>query len=134
KFLILRDQVRKRVGFGELCNLIRGVHAQWRPAKVWIEGEKLGWAVWDELKGQMPIECLPPGCRDKATRAAPLIVKLERGEVFLPRHNTTWRPELEQEFLAWTGHERQPADQIDAAAYAAIVAANLPHQTVRAGL
>jgi len=131
KYLILRDQARKRVGFNDLCTMIRELHAEWRPAKVWIEGEKLGWAVWDELRGEMPIECLKTDCQDKATRAAPLIIKLGRGEIFLPQHNTTWRPELERELLAWTGKEREAADQIDAAAYAAIVAGDAPHKPIR---
>ena len=47
---------------------------------------------------------------------------LKRGEVFLPRLENHWRPILEAEWLSWTGDERQQADQIDAAAYAAILA------------
>jgi phage terminase large subunit-like protein len=70
----------------------------------------------------LPIDCLSPQGKDKVTRAATLLVKLERGEIFLPRHNSTWLSALEAEWLAWTGDARQPADQIDAAAYAAIVA------------
>jgi hypothetical protein len=45
--------------------------------------------------------------------------KLEQGEVFFPLANATWVVELEQEFLSWTGLPDEPADQIDAAAYAA---------------
>jgi hypothetical protein len=56
---------------------------------------------------------------------------LERGEIYLPRYETTWRPSLEAEFLAWTGDDRQPSDQIDAAAYAALVAQNEPATAIR---
>ena len=131
KFLILREEVRRRVGFSDLCALVRHVHARWQPEQIWIEGEKLGVAVCDVLRGELPIECLSTRSKDKATRAGPLLMKLERGEVFLPKHNTTWRLLLEGELLAWTGDERQAADQIDAAAYAAIVAERRMQRAVR---
>jgi predicted phage terminase large subunit-like protein len=131
KFLLLRHQERRRVGFSRLCDLIREVRAAWRPERVFIEGEKLGRAVQDILYGEMPIQCVSPGVKDKATRAGPLIVKLEQGEVFLPKYNTTWRPKFEAELLAWTGDERQAADQIDAAAYAAIVVGERKGGTIR---
>jgi phage terminase large subunit-like protein len=120
KFLVLRHQLRVRVGFDGLCKAIRETHRAWRPEMVYIEGEKLGRAAHDTLKDELPIECLSTQCKDKATRAGPLVIKLERGEIFLPRHENSWRPELEAELLAWTGDERQVADQVDAAAYAAI--------------
>jgi phage terminase large subunit-like protein len=122
RFLLLRAQLRERAGFPRLCEMIRTVHARFRPERLWIEGEKLGRAAVDTLGRELPIDCLGTQGKDKVTRAAALIVKLERGEVFLPRHNSTWLPALEAEWLAWTGDARQPADQIDAAAYAAIVA------------
>jgi phage terminase large subunit-like protein len=59
--------------------------------------------------------------RDKLTRAAPLILKFEQGEILLPQLNTTWRLDFEAELLSWTGRDDQPSDQIDAAAYAAII-------------
>jgi len=122
QFLILRHQERKQVGFGELCGLVERVYREWSPTRLYIEGEKLGRAVVDQLGRDLPISCLPIGVQDKATRAGKLIVKLERGEIFLPRLENSWRPILEAEWLSWTGDERQHADQIDAAAYAAILA------------
>ena len=56
---------------------------------------------------------ISPGVNDKATRAGPLTIKMERGEVFLPKYDTAWRPKFEAELLAWTGDLRQPSDQID---------------------
>jgi hypothetical protein len=97
KFLLLRHQVRVRVGFDGLCRTIREVFAEWRPERVWIEGEKLGQAACDVLRESMPIECLRTGGQDKVTRAGRLLLKLERGEIFLPRHETSWRPALEAE-------------------------------------
>lgn len=128
RFLILRHQVRVRVAFADLCAMIVTAAAQWRPDRIGIEGEKLGKAAADQLKRQLTVECLPTRGQDKVTRAGKLLIKFQRGEIFLPKHETTWRPGLEAEFLAWTGNERQASDQIDAAAYAAILAEDgLPH-------
>jgi phage terminase large subunit-like protein len=133
KFLLLRHQRRVRVGFDGLCKVIREAHQAWGPERIYIEGEKLGQAAHDMLKDEMPIECLSTECADKATRAGPLVMKLERGEIFLPRHENSWRPGFEAELLAWTGDERQVADQIDAAAYAAIVVEQRGPQVIRMG-
>jgi phage terminase large subunit-like protein len=54
----------------------------------------------------------------KVERATPLLNKLEKGEVFLPRYNNQWLSDLEGEWLSWTGLAEETADQIDAAAYA----------------
>jgi hypothetical protein len=56
---------------------------------------------------------------------------MERGEIFLPRHETSWRPKFEQELLAWTGDEHEVNDQIDAAAYAANQLGEDPHGPIR---
>ena len=47
---------------------------------------------------------------------------MSKGEVFLPRDNNDWLAAFKTELLSWTGSDRQPSDQIDAAAYAAIIA------------
>ena len=138
KYLFLRHQWRGRVGFDGLCKVLRGVHENWRPERIWIENEKLGQATVDLLHADLPVETISTSGRDKVTRAAPLILKFERGEVLLPLLNTTWRQDFEAELLSWTGRDDQPCDQIDAAAYAAIAAATnltgvltLHHLTVR---
>jgi phage terminase large subunit-like protein len=116
--LILRHVKRERVGFDGLCSLLRHTYRTWRPQKIWIENEKLGQAACDVLRRELPIACIGTLGRDKLTRAAPLIVKLERGEIFLPRVENSWLMDLETEWLTWSGLEDEPADQIDAAAYA----------------
>ena len=67
----------------------------------------------------MPLECIGTGDCDKVTRAVPLIVRLEHGEILLPLHDNGWRSTLEAEWLGWTGLPDEVCDQIDAAAYAA---------------
>ncbi|MEX2175759.1 MAG: hypothetical protein WD872_15450 [Pirellulaceae bacterium] len=121
RFLILRHQVRERVGFDGLCALLRKLNDEWEPERIWIENEKLGQASVDVLQTEMPIECIRTRGRDKSARASRLIDKLQRGEIYLPKYDTAWRPAFEAELLSWTGRDDQPADQIDAAAYAAIV-------------
>ncbi len=123
--LLLRHQVRERVGFDGLCRMLTEIHQQWRPGSLWIENEKLGQAAVDVLGKRLPLRCISTQGRDKIARAAMLLDKLQRGEVWLPQHDLQWRPLLESEWLAWTGDPLEPADQIDAAAYAAILASRI---------
>jgi predicted phage terminase large subunit-like protein len=123
QFLLLRDQVRERVAFDGLVSIVRAVHARWAPQRIWIEDEKLGNAAVSILAREgLPIEVIRTQGRDKVARASDLILNMERGEIFLPKFDNRWRPAFEAELLAWSGHPDQPSDQIDAAAYAAILA------------
>ena len=122
KYLFLRHSWRGRVGFDGLVKVIREITRAWRPERLWIENEKLGQAAVDILHPELPLETVGTAGRDKITRAAPLILQFERGEILLPQLNTTWRLDFEAELLSWTGRDDQPSDQIDAAAYAAIIA------------
>jgi len=131
--LILRHVVRRRVGFDGLCALLREAQRNWRCGKLLIENEKLGQAAVDVLRGELPICTIATRGRDKVARAAPLIAKLERGEVFLPRYENSWRGELEAEWLSWTGLDDETTDQIDAAAYAVQAASMQTPASVRVG-
>jgi len=119
--MILRHQFRGRVGFDGLCAELRRAQKAWRADAVWIENEKLGQAAVDVLSREMRIACIPTRGRDKLTRASVLLLKLEQGEVFLPKEAVSWRGDFESELLSWTGDPEEPSDQIDAAAYAAQV-------------
>jgi predicted phage terminase large subunit-like protein len=126
RHLILLHQARQHVSISGLYKLIRNIHADWKPERIWIEDEKLGHAVVTEFRKQsevqsVPIDLVPTQCRDKPVRAATLANKMEAGHIFLPKNDDAWRPGFEAELLAWTGDKREPSDQIDAAAYAAIV-------------
>jgi predicted phage terminase large subunit-like protein len=118
RFRVLRHVWRQRVGFDGLCRAIQQMHREWQPSEMLIENEKLGQAAVDMLGRQLPLRAVATGGRDKVTRAAGLITRMERGEVFLPRHESSWRCEFEAELLAWTGLPEETSDQIDAAAYA----------------
>jgi phage terminase large subunit-like protein len=130
RWLLLRHQHRARLGFDELCRAIVEVHRRWQPERLVIEQEKLGQAAIDALGKQLPLEPISTGGKDKVARAGPLMLMFERGEVFLPKHESTWRPGFEAELLAWTGTDREPSDQIDAAAYAAQIVATNSHEPI----
>lgn len=119
--LVLRDVRRQRVGFEGLCHLLRDIYRTWRPSRMYIEREKLGQAAVDVLANELPLETISPSGQDKVERAAPLLVKLERGEIWLPRE-APWLAAYQSELLAWSGHPHETADQIDASSYAAQVA------------
>ena len=123
KFMVLRHQFRGKVGFNDLCEALLGVHREFEPRQTYIENEKLGVAAVDVLRRKMPIRTIATQGKDKVSRAGKLLNKLERGEIFLPLYNADWKPGLESEWLAWTGDKNEPADQIDAAAYAVIATA-----------
>ncbi len=118
-YMFLRHVWRERVGFDGLCDGLRRLYREWSPSRMMIENEKLGQAAWDVLHYDLPIECCATGGKDKVIRAAPLMNKLERGEVFLPKYNNEWLPDLESEWLGWSGQPDETCDQIDTAAYAA---------------
>jgi hypothetical protein len=121
--MLLRHVERVRVDFAELCQLLRRVYLAWRPAAIYIEEEKLGRAAFDILSPYgLPIETISPRGKDKVVRASQLLTRLARCEVRLPREPLPWLADLESEWLRWTGLPEEVCDQIDAAAYAAMIA------------
>jgi len=131
KFLFLRHVWRDRVNWDGLKAGVRRTLSAWHPKTTFIENAHHGPPLYQELRTEFRVRLADPvtkrmrgqgGVPGKVERATPLLTKLEQGEVFLPLANATWLVELEQEFLSWTGLPDEPADQIDAAAYAAIYA------------
>lgn len=132
QFLFLRHVWRERVAWEGLKAGIQYTLRQWQPRRVLIENAHHGPPLAAELTNEFPTELVSPcpggvrgesGKPGKLERATKLLDKLEKGEIFLPRFNNQWLPELEAEWLAWTGLEEETSDQIDAAAYAARYAA-----------
>lgn len=117
--MALRHTWRERAGFEQLCQAMLETYREWKPAGLWIENEKLGQAAVDLLRRKIPINTIATKGQDKVARAARWIVMLEQGRVFLPKWENGWLHPLEAEWLAWTGHPNDAADQIDPAAYAA---------------
>jgi len=127
QYLFLRHVWRDRVAWDGLKSAVRHTLTQWRPSRVLIENAHHGPPLASELHGfsTQLVSPAPSSLRGeegkpgKLERATELINKLEKGEVFLPRYNNQWLPELEYEWLTWTGLDDETSDQVDAAAYAA---------------
>jgi phage terminase large subunit-like protein len=126
-FLFLRHVWRDRVNWDGLKAGVRMTLNEWNPSRVLVENAHHGPPLASEL-ADFPVELVNPvsdsmrgqsGLPGKVERATQLLNKLEKGEVFLPRHNNHWLPDLEAEWLAWTGLDDETADQVDAAAYVA---------------
>ena len=114
------DVWRKRVEFTDLLAGFREVYKR-HGKRIIVENKHFGPAVYSMLRGEMPITTIDPGTKGKTERAAPLCNMLERGEVFLPKHNAGWKADLEAEWLSFTGLDEETSDQVDVASYAAII-------------
>jgi len=136
-WLFLRHVWRDKVGFNALVQAVRdqcGRQSVWKPRRIHIEDAHFGRPIMALLGPQgegLAIETLKTitgdnkgesGRPGKVERSTQLQIMLERGQVFLPQFENSWRPELEGEWLAWTGDPEEVNDQVDAASYAAIVA------------
>jgi len=109
------------VGYTAIRDAIENIHYIWKPSMTHVENKAMGPAVVDDLKRKMPIQMISSGIVDKVVRAAPFTNMLEAGQVYLPKHEGTWRFDLESEWLRWMGLKDETNDQIDMASYAAIV-------------
>lgn len=117
--LILRAAYHERLAFDRLLARLREIHQSYDPDVMYIENEKIGKAAVSVLKGKIPLQLVKNEGKSKIERAADLLRKLERGEVFIPQEKSTGVARLAQELLRWNGRDSKDCDQIDAAAYAA---------------
>jgi hypothetical protein len=125
-YLVLREAYHESLSFGELCRRIEFLAKKEPISKsVHIENEKFGVAAFESLKDLVPIELVKTGGDNKLKRAIPLIDKLKRGEVFLPTAKTDGVTQFISELLEYTGENDAHCDQIDAAAYAALLSPTL---------
>jgi len=123
--LICRHVERRRIGFVEMCDLLRQLKRTWNPGRVIVENATMGPDLYSVLRREMQIELITPGGgRDgkpgKVERATKLLNMLAKGEVYLPSPGPEWRRVLEAEWLGWQGLDDETNDQVDMAAYAAM--------------
>jgi len=86
-----------------------------------IESGGLGIGVYQMLcRAGLPVRPLYPRSQDKLVRATDFINRFEQGRVWLPQ-SAPWLEDLEAEMYNWTGDPKGQTDQIDTAAYAALV-------------
>lgn len=122
RWLFLRHVWRKRVDWSGLKAEITETLDQWNPQRTLIENAHYGAPLASELTGFSP-ELMGTKGKGKAERSTALQNMLSKGQVFLPGNLVPgvmgWVPDLESEWLSWTGHDEETADQIDTASMAA---------------
>ena len=118
--LILRHVERKRLGFVEMCDLIRQLKKDWGPTRTIVEDATMGPDLYSVLRREMSIELIGTGGKGKVERATKLLNMMSKGQVYLPDPAPDWRHALEAEWFAWQGLGDETNDQVDMAAYAAL--------------
>jgi phage terminase large subunit-like protein len=129
--LLLRHVWRARVGFTEVAHKLVSLVKEWsdtsgpgsvKVSRVRVEDKTMGPDLVNLLQGIIPIDLIATGTLDKVARATTLLNMMEKGQVYLPQGENSWRPTLEDEWLGWQGMEGETNDQVDMSAYAAIEA------------
>lgn len=118
--LILKHVYRDRVGFTDVCNMIRKLYVIWKPSSIRVEDKTMGPDLENVLRGEVPISLIASGTVDKVSRATTALNMFEKGFIYLPKYENTWRHTYESELLSWQGLEDETNDQIDMTSYAAI--------------
>ena len=127
KLVFVRHVERLRVEAPELINAVRRVFYEYRPAIVGCENAGLGLPIYQLLCTVLPYGALVPlePRGDKLSRTVLLQQWWDGGRVFLPNPGdaqTDWYSGFRGEFLHWTGLKTETCDQIDATAWAVIMA------------
>lgn len=120
--LILRHMWRDRVGFTDVARMLIAIHQEWSPTKTRVEDKTMGPDLANLLITEIPIDVIASGTIDKVARAAPFLNMLDKGLVYLPKGENSWRPVLEAEWLGWQGLANETNDIIDMCSYGAIEA------------
>ncbi len=120
--LMLRHMWRDRCGFVEVARELIRIHQEWSPSKTRVEDKTMGPDLANLLQTEIPIDVIASGTIDKVARAAPFLNMLDKGLVYLPKGENSWRPVLEAEWLGWQGLDNETNDIIDMCSYGAIEA------------
>lgn len=124
--LFLRFVWRRRVDWIGLKSGIIDVLEEWNVKRTYIENGHVGGALAVEVPAKYGPELVTTAIRGGTGQGAKLeraistgfLSRLEKGLVYLPKYENTWRPNYEGELLSWTGQEEETADQIDISSYA----------------
>lgn len=123
--LYVLDRYYGRMGAQEIVSRMVEAQQKWKPDLHWMEKEKVQMALGPFIELAMNeaglhdfvVEPLPPGRRDKESRARPLQGMIQRRKVFMPR-TAEWTPSMVGELLRFPKGRHD--DQVDALAYAAL--------------
>lgn len=121
----LVHMLRGKWNASELVDRIIAQYRTFRPLRVWVEGGPIGRSVEPFLRkrlverglGGMPWNLIPPGRKDKITRATPVQAIIEAGQLYRPT-TATWWSELARELSSFPNGAHD--DQVDALAWACL--------------
>jgi hypothetical protein len=148
--LIWWDMLRFQEEIPDILPALQATYRRHSPEYFGVESNGLGIGVCQAAsRAGLPIRYLKPRTMDKLARANDAIIRMERGQIYLPNETPLphmvneqvpppglhkdmlpfWKPissldwleECEAELFTWFGHPKQQADQIDTLAYAAMI-------------
>lgn len=123
--LLVLDVERRRIAGPDQPELIAQVYGAWQPESIHVEQIGYQTALIQALtRTGLPVLALRPD-KDKVSRAASAAARYRTHHVFHPT-SAPWLQDFETELLAFPVGQHD--DQVDALAYAAKVAMNLPGQ------
>jgi len=120
--LLLRDIIRERLEGPDQPKLFKTGYQRWQPIIQGVEPANMGLTLFQTLQRMwLPLVELKPD-KDKVTRALPMAARYEVGAVY-HLQGASWLDEYEEELIGFPNAEYD--DQVDIAAYAAVVLARL---------
>lgn len=120
--LLLRDIIRERLEGPDQPQLFRVGYQRWAPVIQGVEPTNMGLTLFQTLQRMgLPLVELKPD-KDKVTRALPMAARYEVGAVY-HLQGAAWLDDFEEELIGFNNAEND--DQVDVAAYAAVVLARL---------
>jgi len=129
--LYILDTVRSHMDSMEIVDSILDMHTRYDTFLCGIEQGHLSMAIAPMLNAQiqarkaytLAVKEIPPGRRDKESRARSLQGRLRQGRVYFPRH-ADWLGEFKAEFAQFPSSKHD--DQVDAASYLALMLDDVP--------
>lgn len=126
-----RVRREKGLSYSDMKKMVREEVRLAGETRTYVENKAMGMALVSDLGSEFRIEAISSGIKDKVARNAPFTDMMCKGEVYLPKHDNSWRLPFESELLSWQGLKEETNDQIDIAGYAAIVAGGFSGGVVR---
>lgn len=120
--LLLLDVLRAKLDGAQVFRAMAEAKERHKLAEIYVETNAYETKFIAMARAQgLPIHELVPD-RDKVTRAQASMADMEAGKIWLPRDAGRWLEDFKAELLCFSGHKGERDDQVDALAYASLVA------------